>query len=121
MDSEKDVLIVEDDADLNAIVGAYAQLAGLRYRSALDGTSALRQAAEKRPALILLDLMLPDIDGFEVCRLLKSDARTADVPVMMLTALDQADARGRESQAVEYMKKPFDPDRLIAAIRRHAV
>ncbi|HUB27603.1 MAG TPA: response regulator [Tepidisphaeraceae bacterium] len=121
MDSNRDVLVVEDDADLNTIVGAYAQLAGLGYRSALDGGSALRQAAQKRPALILLDLMLPDIDGFEVCRRLKEDARTADVPVVMLTALKEEESRGRACGAVEYMSKPFDPDLLIAAIRRHAV
>jgi DNA-binding response OmpR family regulator len=122
MDSEADVLVVEDDADLNHIVGAYAQIAGLSYRSALNGASALRQAAEKLPALILLDLMLPDIDGFEVCRRLKSNLKTANIPVVMLTALSQEDSqkRGRECGAVEYMKKPFDPDRLIATIRRHA-
>jgi DNA-binding response OmpR family regulator len=122
MDSEPDVLVVEDDADLNQIVGAYAQIAGLPYRSALNGASALRQAAEKLPALILLDLMLPDIDGFEVCRRLKNNSKTAHIPVVMLTALSQDASRdrGRECGAVEYMNKPFDPDRLIATIRRHA-
>jgi DNA-binding response OmpR family regulator len=121
MDSDHDVLVVEDDADLNGLVGAYAQLAGLNFRSALDGKSALRQAAEKRPALILLDLMLPDIDGLEVCRRLKSDRRTANVPVVFLTALnrDHCGLRPDDYQPDDYLTKPFDPDHLIAAIRKH--
>ncbi len=115
-----DILVVEDDAQLNELVCAYVQIAGFAPRPALDGGSALREAAAHSPALVILDLMLPDIDGFEVCRRLKSAPATARVPVLMLTALNQEDARrrGLEAGAAAYMTKPFDPDELMEAIRR---
>jgi len=114
------VLVVEDDSSLNQLVGAYVELAGFDYRSALDGQSALRSANEQRPLLVILDLMLPDMDGFEVCRQLKSKPQTASVPVLMLTAMTQDESRrkGLECGAAAYMTKPFDPDELMNAIRR---
>ena len=117
-----DVLVVEDDPDLNQLVGAYAEISGFRYRSAADGTSALREVHQSLPSVILLDLMLPDIDGFEVCRRLKSEAATAGVPVIFLTAMDRAESRskGMLCGAADYLTKPFDPDCLMAAIRKHA-
>src|SRR5207248_6180985 len=81
------VLVVEDDREINELVGAYVQIAGFEYRSALDGASALAEARQRRPSLIVLDLMLPDTDGFEVCRKLKSENATAHIPIVMLTAL----------------------------------
>jgi DNA-binding response OmpR family regulator len=115
------VLVVEDDADMNQIVGAYVRLAGQPYRAAVDGATALAEVRRQRPAMILLDLMLPDIDGFEMCRRLKSDSATADVPIIFLTALDQEESRlkGLSCGAAEYLTKPFDPDRLMAVIRRY--
>ena len=68
-----DVLVVEDDTQINELVGAYVQIAGYEYRSALDGAGALAAVRERLPSLIILDLMLPDTDGFEVCKQLKSD------------------------------------------------
>jgi len=117
----RSVLVVEDDREINELVGAYAQIAGFEYRPALDGTSALREAHARRPACVVLDLMLPDIDGFEVCKQLKNQADTRLVPVIMLTALvDEASKkRGRECGASEYLTKPFDPDRLMAALEKH--
>ena len=116
------VLVVEDDREINELVGAYAQIAGFEYRPALDGTSALREAHARVPAAVVLDLMLPDIDGFEVCRQLKGEPDTRPVPVIMLTALsDEASRRrGAECGATEYLTKPFDPDRLMAALAKHA-
>ena len=118
----RSVLVVEDDREINELVGAYAQLAGFEYRPALDGTSALREARERVPSAVVLDLMLPDIDGFEVCQRLKKEPDTKPVPVIMLTALsDEASRRrGVECGAIEYMTKPFDPDRLMAALSKHA-
>ena len=112
------VLVVEDDSALNQLVGAYVELAGFDYRPALDGESALRAAGERLPSMVILDLMLPDIDGFEVCRRLKSAAQTSGVPVLMLTALaqDESRRRGLACGAAAYMTKPFDPDELIRAI-----
>jgi len=119
---DRSILVVEDDREINELVGAYAQIAGFEYRPALDGTSALREAHARRPAAVVLDLMLPDIDGFEVCKQLKNGSDTKLVPVIMLTALtdDASKQRGRECGASEYLTKPFDPDRLMAALSKHA-
>jgi two-component system response regulator RpaA len=116
------VLVVEDDREINELVGAYAQIAGFEYRPALDGATALREAHARVPAAVVLDLMLPDIDGFEICTRLKTDSDTRDVPVIMLTALggDDARRRGMACGASEYLVKPFDPDRLMNALSRHA-
>ena len=118
----RSILVVEDDREINQLVGAYAEIAGFEYRPALDGTSALREAHARIPAAVVLDLMLPDIDGFEVCKQLKNEPDTRRVPVIMLTALvDEASKqRGWECGASEYLTKPFDPDRLMAAFERHA-
>ena len=115
------VLVVEDDPDMNEMVGAYAEVAGFEYEAALNGTAALEKA-RKQPAVILLDIMLPDLDGFEVCRRLKDDRDTRDIPVIMLTALDREEhrQRGRMCGAVAFLTKPFDPDRLIETIREAA-
>jgi len=115
------VLVVEDDPEINELVGAYVRIAGFGYRQARNGQDALREALH-RPALIVLDVMLPDLNGLEVCRRLKAQAITCDIPVMMLSAMDKDELREtcRECGVVEYMTKPFDPDRLMAAIRDHA-
>jgi DNA-binding response OmpR family regulator len=120
--SHRDVLVVEDDPEINELVGAYVELAGYDYRAASDGSSALREARREHPALIVLDLMLPDVDGFEVCRRLKSEDETRRIPIVMLTALDREEhrRRGRECGAVAYLTKPFDPDHLLDAIRKNA-
>ena len=119
--SDESVLVVEDDPEINELVCAYAEVAGFHPQSAMNGQSALRQA-EAHPSLILLDVMLPDLDGFEICRRLKSDQRTSDIPVVMLTALDRDEyrQRGRQCGAVDYLTKPFDPDELIQKIQTHA-
>jgi DNA-binding response OmpR family regulator len=116
------VLVVEDDPEINELVGAYVKLSGFGYRVAMDGAAALRLAREQLPALIILDVMLPDTDGFAVCVELRKDVKTAKVPVLMLTALNREDckARGKACGAVEYLTKPFDPDQLLAAIKKHA-
>ena len=117
-----DVLVVEDDPEINELVGAYAQLAGFAYRRALTGADALSEFVRRTPSVVVLDVMLPDVDGFEVCRQIKSqtDGRQY-VPVIFLTALDgeAAKRKGMDCGAAEYLTKPFDPDRLIAALERH--
>jgi DNA-binding response OmpR family regulator len=116
-----DVLVVEDDPDLNDMIGAYVRLAGYAYRPALDGVTAVREMGSRRPGLVLLDLMLPDMDGFEVCRRMRANAATRDVPVVVLSALNEADSRRRakELDVLEYLTKPFDPDALMDAVQRH--
>ena len=120
-----DVLVVEDDREINELVCAYAQIAGFAPRSALNGTDALREVRTRRPSLIVLDLMLPDLDGFEVCRRVRDEAQATGRPIpviIILTALDGAKSRqqGFECGAVDYLTKPFDPDRLMEVIARHA-
>lgn len=119
---DRAVLVVEDDREVNELVGAYVRLAGFDYHCALDGASALRQAECQRPCLIVLDVMLPDLDGFEVCRRLKDQQPTSRIPILMLTALDREEyrQRSRACGAVAYLTKPFDPDQLMAAMRASA-
>lgn len=117
-----DVLVVEDDPEINALVGAYAQIAGFEYRRALTGSAALDEVSRRPPRVIVLDVMLPDVDGFEVCRRLKAEGEAAGhVPIIFLTAMDNEASRkkGFECGATEYLTKPFDPDRLIATLEKH--
>jgi DNA-binding response OmpR family regulator len=116
------VLVVEDDPELNELLGAYVQVAGYEYDPATRGGDALTVARSRRPRLILLDVMLPDVDGFEVCRQLKSEQATRCIPIVILTALDREEHRrqGVQCGADRYLTKPFDPDQLIEAIRASA-
>ena len=121
----RDVLVVEDDREINELVCAYAEIAGFGVRSALCGFDAVEQVRSRPPALIVLDLMLPDIDGFEVCRRVKAEAEATGKPIpviIILSALDGEKSRqqGRSLGAVDYLTKPFDPDRLMEVIARHA-
>ncbi len=104
------------------LVGAYARIAGFEYRAALDGATALAEVRRLPPTVIVLDLMLPDFDGFEICRRIKGELGRSDIPVIILTALDNNACRrqGFECGASEYLTKPFDPDRLIDTISRYA-
>ena len=122
MEQTRNVLVVEDDTALNKLICRYFRMAGYSVHSALDGMSALREALAHPPLIVLLDLMLPDTTGFEVCRALKQDERTCSVPVVMVTALTDEESRrhGMECGAVEYVVKPFDPDMLIETVKKHA-
>ena len=117
---QPDVLVVEDDPEINELIAAYVQLAGLPCRRVMRGDDALREARERAPALVVLDVMLPDLDGFEICRRLRQDPSTRDIPIIMLTALDQDEmrARARACGVTDYMTKPFDPDRLMQTIQQ---
>ena len=122
VDGRPDVLVVEDDPEINQLVGAYAEMAGFRYRSALTGNAALAEVRRRPPSVIVLDLMLPDVDGLEVCRRVRSEFVVENVPVIILTALESEQTRrsGRECGASEYLTKPFDPEQLMATIARFA-
>ena len=124
-ETPRDVLVVEDDREINELVCAYAEIAGFRFRSALNGFDAVEQVKRRAPALIVLDLMLPDIDGFEVCRRVKAEAEGSGKPIpviIILSALDGEKSRqmGRTCGAVDYLTKPFDPDKLMEVIAKHA-
>jgi DNA-binding response OmpR family regulator len=119
--SQADVLVVEDDAEINRLVGAYVQISGCQYRSALDGASAMREYHSRKPDVVILDVMLPDLDGFEICRRVRAEQNGKHVIVIMLTALaDEASRqKGISCGADEYLTKPFDPDRLIATLGKY--
>jgi DNA-binding response OmpR family regulator len=118
---QADVLVVEDDAEINRLVGAYVQISGCRYRSALDGNSAMREYLSHKPDMVILDVMLPDLDGFEICRRLRAEKNGKHVIVIMLTAMTDEASRqeGMSCGADEYLTKPFDPDRLIATLGKY--
>ena len=107
------VLVVDDDVKTVELVKLYLNRDGYRVLTAYDGIEALRLARECRPDLIVLDLMLPGIDGMEVCRTLRNES---DVPIIMLTAMttDQDKLNGLELGADDYMTKPFSPRELAA-------
>lgn len=119
--SRREVLIVEDDPEINQLLGDYVELAGYRYIGALSGSAALVAAEEYAPSVVILDIMLPDFNGWEVCMRLKANSGTQDIPVIMLTALDSDDCRqqGLRCGACEYLTKPFDPDQLLRILQHH--
>jgi two-component system, OmpR family, alkaline phosphatase synthesis response regulator PhoP len=114
--SGKKVLVVDDDVKTVELVKLYLNRDGYKVITAYDGNEALRIAREQRPDLIVLDLMLPGIDGLEICRVLRAES---DVPIIMLTALTTDDNRltGLDLGADDYVTKPFSPRELAARVR----
>jgi DNA-binding response OmpR family regulator len=114
------VMIVEDDEGiLEALRAAVEELDGVEVALATDGEEALWRAQETPPALVVLDVMMPGLSGFEVCRRLKADPRTSTVPVMIVSALPRAvgEARAASVGCDAYLEKPFELDRLVAQAR----
>lgn len=115
----KKILVVEDDAELVELLCFNLKKAGFSVGTASDGIEALKKARSLAPDLILLDLMLPELDGFAVCETLRRDPALADVPVIVLTALSSQLARltGLDSGANDYITKPFSPKHLLSRVR----
>lgn len=113
--TKRTVLLADDDPGLRRLVGTTLGTDDFELLQAMDGEEALRIAREQRPQLVLLDVNMPRRNGFEVCRLLKDDPRTAAIKVVMLTARgNEADrAQGREAGADDYFIKPFSPVHLL--------
>lgn len=113
------ILSVDDEQDVTDLVQFHLTRAGCEVVTAANGRDALAAVALRRPDLILLDLMLPDIDGFGVCEILRRDAATAAIPIVLLTAWATTDARslGLELGALDYLTKPFSPRDLTARVR----
>jgi DNA-binding response OmpR family regulator len=110
------ILIVDDEAHIVELVRLYLEREGFRVDGAADGAQGLRLNRELRPALIILDLMLPEVDGLEVCRQVRAES---DVPIVMLTARDEDIDKivGLELGADDYLTKPFNPRELVARVK----
>ena len=113
------ILVVDDDRQIVRLVGSYLEQAGFQVLTAYDGETALREARSSRPDLIVLDLMLPDRDGWEVTRSIRADASIEGTPIIMLTArVDDTDKIvGLEVGADDYITKPFNPREVVARVR----
>jgi two-component system, OmpR family, alkaline phosphatase synthesis response regulator PhoP len=113
------ILVVEDDRDIADLVSRYLEKAGFVVDRAENGTDALQMIASKAPDALVLDLMLPQVDGLEVCRRVRATDRTAAVPIIMLTARGEESERivGLELGADDYLAKPFSPKELVARVR----
>ena len=113
------VLVVEDDRDIAELVGRYLEKAGFGVEILLSGRNALAALADRPPDLLVLDVMLPHTSGIEICRAARAQERTAEIPIIMLTARAEESERiaGLETGADDYVAKPFSPNELVARVR----
>jgi len=114
------VLVIEDVRDQSELYADVCAEASLNAMTAGTGVQGYRKARDLQPAIIILDLVLPDTDGWEICRRLKTDGRTKQIPIVILTARDEPKGASRATEAgcAGYMKKPCLPADLVAVIRR---
>jgi two-component system phosphate regulon response regulator PhoB len=114
------ILVVDDEPDALEVLGFKLKEAGYAPLFAKDGARALASARDDRPALIVLDLMLPEVDGLEVCKILRRDPATAGIPIIMLTAraAEMDRVLGLELGADDYVTKPFSPRELVLRIKK---
>jgi DNA-binding response OmpR family regulator len=114
------ILLVDDEPDALEVLGFKLREAGFTPIFARDGSRALASARQDRPDLIVLDLMLPEVDGLEVCKILRRDPTTASIPILMLTAraAEMDRVLGLELGADDYVTKPFSPRELVLRIRK---
>ena|SRR3989338_1949836 len=115
----KHILLVEDEPDLAATVQVRLQTCGYKVSIACDGQEGLSKARAENPDLIILDIMLPKMDGYKVCRMLKFDEKYQRIPVMMFSARVQEKDRemAKECGADDYWVKPFEPEPFLAKIK----
>ncbi len=113
------ILAVDDERDVSDLVAFQLTRAGCTVVTAATGRQALERVHARKPDLIILDLMLPDIDGFGVCEILRRQPATATIPIIILTAWATADARhlGLELGALDYLTKPFSPRSLVERVQ----
>ncbi len=115
----KKILLVEDEEEILQLAKLYLEKEGFRTCLARTGLDALKQVKAERPDLVILDLMLPELDGLEVCKRIRSDSQTAMLPIIMLTAkAEETDTiLGLELGADDYVTKPFSPKALVARVK----
>ncbi len=117
----KKILAVDDEPDILKVIFFRLKGAGYDVKTAIDGDQALEMLAQEKPDLILLDITLPTLSGYEVCKRVKSDEKLKDIPVIFLTASTASEGfkeRAEEAGAQGYMFKPFEFDVLLAEINR---
>jgi len=117
----KKILLIDDDSQLIELVAMRLEANEYRVLAAFSGQDGLNRAESEEPDLILLDITMPGMDGLEVLRKLKYNAKTSDIPVVMLTSKTESQAifRSQELRAVEYIIKPFEPKELLAIVKRY--
>ncbi len=118
-EKRKKVLIVDDEEIIVTVLKRYVSMAGYDFAVAMNGREALERIAEEAPDAVLLDLMMPEMNGFEVCRRIRANAATARIPVMVLTALrSEADSEeARHSGATEFIVKPVTGAEIIKRLQ----
>lgn len=118
--AQKKILIVDDEKDLVSLVALHMRTAGYEVFVANDGWAAIDMCKRNKPDLVILDLMLPKLSGWEVCRRLREDDSTKDIAVLMLSARGETDdkIRGFDAGADDYVTKPFSPRELVARVKR---
>jgi len=114
------ILVAEDEKDIRELIAFTLRFAGYDVVLANNGAEALEKVSQEKPALVLLDVRMPKMTGYEVCRRLKENPETEKIPVVFLSAKgqDREVQEGYESGAVDYIIKPFVPDELIAQVKR---
>jgi CheY-like chemotaxis protein len=119
-DTRKTVLVIDDQEDERAIQSAMLGHLGYRVREASDGKAGVESADRSPPDLILLDVAMPRMDGFQVCRILRSNPRTRSIPILIYTAsvVGDVDVIAREAGADGVLAKPVDPRAVVAAVQR---
>jgi len=117
----KKIMVVDDEVDLVETLRFPLEMEGFEVLVSYNGEDALNKARKESPDLILLDLMLPKLDGYKVCRLLKFDEKYKHIPILMLTAKIQEKDKtlGIETGANEYITKPFEMDSLLEKVKRY--
>jgi len=121
MSDNKTVLIVDDEQDIVETLRFMLETEGINCLTAHDGEEALNKAKNEKPDLIILDVMLPKINGYKVSRLLKFDRKYKDIPILMVTARSQDEDKiiGQDTGADEYITKPFDLDNVINMVKKY--
>ena len=120
MTEAKTILVVDDEPDILMGIKDLLEFEGYKVLTAEDGQTALSIARKDNPDLIILDLMLPKLDGYKVCRLLKFDKKRKSIPIIMLTARTQQEDKdmGMEMRANEYLFKPYQNEELLKTLKR---
>jgi len=116
--TKKRILVADDEEDVKEIVAKILEAQGYAVTTAYDGLDAVEKIRAEKPDLVLLDIMMPVLDGYEVCKRLQEDVQTADIPVLFLSAAadQEAVSRGMNAGAKDYVIKPFEPSKLLDKI-----